>query len=66
MNINDLLNDLDTLILEHTKAPATALLRNRVSSIREQVEALQKDAEPNTKTPQATWGSEKRIPGRME
>src|SRR5882724_3032507 len=41
MNPIEHLNRLDELIVEHTKAPVTALLRNQLSPAREQTEALQ-------------------------
>jgi hypothetical protein len=40
MNILEHLDRLDSLILNRTKAPATAALRNQLSVVREQIEAL--------------------------
>jgi hypothetical protein len=45
MNVTLQLQELDELIGQHTKPPATAILRNKLHSIREQVEAYQKGAE---------------------
>src|SRR5262245_46087810 len=39
MNITKELQDLDNLIVEHTKPPVTAILRNKLHPLREQMEA---------------------------
>lgn len=39
MNVNLHLQELDDLIIEHTRPPATTILRNKLSTLREQMEA---------------------------
>ena len=41
MDVLSSIDLLDNLIVENTKAPATANMRNQLSHVREQVEALQ-------------------------
>jgi chromosome segregation ATPase len=43
MTILEHLERLDTLILEKTKGTATAALRNQLTVVREQVEAIEKE-----------------------